>query len=80
MHQNVKILELVTYNNLKIKRDEFQQACKTIFPKVDHRLIEDLLRQQEDTDASPLMFTIEVLTKKGVNTQEMKDWIWNKAG
>ena len=30
------------------KHDEFQQACKTILPKVDHKLIEDLLRQQED--------------------------------
>jgi hypothetical protein len=26
------------------------------------------------------MFTIEVIIKKGLDTQEMKDWIWNKAG
>ncbi|MGC2667603.1 MAG: hypothetical protein WA220_00305 [Candidatus Nitrosopolaris sp.] len=24
------------------KHDEFQQACKTVLPKVDHKLIEDL--------------------------------------
>jgi hypothetical protein len=62
------------------KHDEFQQACKTILPKVDHKLIEDLLRQQEDSEATPSMFTIEVFTKKGLDTQKMKDWIWNKAG
>lgn len=62
------------------KHDEFQQACKTVLPKVDHKLIEDLLRQQEDSEATPSMFTIEVFTKKGLDTQKMRDRIWNKAG
>jgi hypothetical protein len=70
----------IAIQKIETKHDQFQQACKTILPKVDHKLIEDLLRQQEDSEATPPMFTIEVIIKKGLDTQEMKDWIWNKAG
>jgi hypothetical protein len=36
--------------DIQTKYDEFRNACKTILPKVDHKLIEDLFRQQEDSD------------------------------
>jgi hypothetical protein len=67
--------------DIQTKYDEFHKACKTILPKVDHRLIEDLFRQQEDSEEGTLpMFSIEVITKKGLDTQEMKDHIWGKFG
>jgi hypothetical protein len=66
--------------DIQTKYDEFHKACKTILPKVDHKLIEDLLRQHEDSEGTLPMFTIEVFTKRGLDTQEMKDWIWGKLG
>jgi hypothetical protein len=67
--------------DIQTKHDEFHKACKTILPKVDHKLIEDLFRQQEDSEEGTLpLFSIEVITKKGLDTQEMKDHIWGKFG
>jgi len=67
--------------DIHTKYDEFHKACKTILPKVDHKLIEDLFRQQEDSEEGILpMFSIEVITKKGLDTQEMKEHIWGKFG
>jgi hypothetical protein len=40
----------IAIQEIETKHDQFQQACKTILPKVDHKLIEDLLRQQEDSE------------------------------
>ena len=73
--------------DIQTKYDEFQKACKTILPKVDRKLIEDFLfRQQEDSDAKspPYLFTarytLEVITKEGLDTQKIKDLIWSKLG
>ena len=36
----VKTLE-IGIQEIEKKHDEFQQACKTVLPKVDHKLIEN---------------------------------------
>jgi hypothetical protein len=66
--------------DIQTKYEEFQRSCKTILPKIDLKLIEDFLnRQQEDPGARP-MYSIEVTTKKGLDTQAIKDLVWSKIG
>jgi hypothetical protein len=66
--------------DIQTKYEEFQRSCKTILPKIDLKLIEDFLnRQQEDPGARP-MYSIEVATKKGLDTQAIKDLVWSKIG
>lgn len=65
---------------IQTKYEEFQRACKAILPKIDRKLIEDFLyRQQEDSDAKP-KYSIEVTTKEGLDTQEIKDLVWSQIG
>jgi hypothetical protein len=63
--------------DIQTKYDEFQKSCKTILPKIDRKLIEDFLsRQQEVSDTEP-RYDLEVITREGLDTQKMKDLIWN---
>ena len=65
---------------IQTKYDEFRNACKSILPKVDRKLIDDFLfRQEEDSDAK-LKYMIEVNTKEGLDKQEVKNLIWSKIG
>ena len=65
---------------IQIKYDEFLKSCKTILPKIDPKLIDDFLsRQQEVSDTEPRN-SLEVITREGLDTQKMKDLIWNKFG
>jgi hypothetical protein len=65
---------------IQTKYNEFQKACKTILPKVDRKLIEDFLfRQQKDPDPEMTpRYTLEVITKEGLDTQKMKDLLWDE--
>jgi hypothetical protein len=64
--------------DIQTKYEEFQRSCKTILPKIDIKLIEDFLnRQQEDPGAK---YSITVTTKEGLDTQTIKDLVWNKIG
>lgn len=70
-----------TTKDIQTKYDEFLKACKAILPKVDLKLIHEfLLRELEkDSDGEP-RYTLEVHTKEGLDTQEMKELIWSKLG
>lgn len=64
--------------DIQTKYEEFRRSCKTILPKIDHKLIEDFLnRHQEDPGAR---YSIEVTTKEGLDTQTIKDLVWSKIG
>jgi hypothetical protein len=66
--------------DIQTKYNEFQKACKTILPKIDRKLIEDFFyRQQDDPNTRP-MYSIEVTTKEGLDTQKIKDLVWSKIG
>jgi hypothetical protein len=56
---------------IQTKYDEFQNACKTILPKVDRKLILEFLfrQQEEDSDGNP-RYTVEVHTKEGIYTKK----------
>ena len=55
--------------DIQIKYDEFRKSCMTILPKIDPKLIEDFLfRQQDVSDIIP-KYSLEVITKEGLDTQ-----------
>ena len=59
---------------------ELQEKYKQYLPKVDSALIYDLfLRQMENPSVTP-MYMVEVFTKPGVNTEEVREFIIKKTG
>jgi hypothetical protein len=66
---------------IQTKYDEFQNACKTVLPKVDRKLIQEFLfrQQEEDSDGKP-RYTVEVHTREGLDTKKIKELIWSKLG
>jgi hypothetical protein len=66
--------------DVQIKYDEFQKSCKTILPKIDLKLIEDFLtRRQEVSDTVP-RYSLEIISREGLDTQKMIDLVWDKFG
>jgi hypothetical protein len=69
--------------SLKIQKDKIEEAYRQIFPKVDPFLVHDLyLRLQEDPsykDVGP-MYTVEVFTKEGTDSEASKRHILNTTG
>lgn len=65
-------------------REQFSELKKTyskVLPKVDPVLINDLLgRETSSTAEKPLSYTIEVFTKNGIDTEEAKNYIYEKTG
>jgi hypothetical protein len=65
---------------LRLQYQRLQEAYRRILPKVDPNLIEDLLsRQQEDPYTEP-MYTIEVFTRDGIDTEVARWYIFGKTG
>src|ERR671919_1469713 len=59
---------------------ELQRKYQQYLPKVDPDLIDDLLlRQMENPRVAP-MYMIEVFTKPGLNTEEVRRYIIGKTG
>jgi len=68
---------------LRIEYEKLHAVYKTILPKVKPALIADLLSREEDchTDGKDApMYTVEVFTKKGINSEEAKMYIIEKTG
>ena len=66
--------------DIQIKYDEFQKSCENILPKVDRKLIEDFLfRERENSDDKP-RYSLEIITREGLDTQKMRDLIWDEMG
>jgi hypothetical protein len=59
---------------------ELQKRYQKYLPKVDPELIDDLLlRQMENPRVTPF-YMVEVFTKPGLNTEEVRDYIISKTG
>jgi hypothetical protein len=57
-----------------------QTLYNTYFPKSDPSLIHDLLRRlQRNPDAAPI-YMLEVFTRRGVNPEAAKKYIFEKTG
>jgi hypothetical protein len=65
---------------LRLQYQRLREAYRRILPKVEPDLIDDLLsRQQEDPDTRP-MYTIEVFTRKGIDAEVARWYIFGKTG
>ena len=59
---------------------EIQKKYQQYLPKVDPALVYDLLlRQMEHPDVTP-MYMVEVFTKPGLNTEDVRNYIIQKTG
>jgi hypothetical protein len=68
---------------LKLQKDKIEEAYRQVFPKADPFLVHDLyLRMQEDPqykEAGP-MYTVEVFTKEGTDSEASRQRILNTTG
>jgi hypothetical protein len=68
---------------LKLQKDKIEEAYRQVFPKADPFLVHDLyLRMQEDPqykEAGP-MYTVEVFTKEGTDSEVSRQRILNTTG
>jgi hypothetical protein len=68
---------------LRVQKYKIEEAYRQIFPKVDPFLVHDLiLRMQEDPtykDVGP-MYTVEVFTKEGTDSEASRRHILNTTG
>ena len=83
--RNVKLENpLNELDEMRKEFDRVQQLYRTILPKVDPALINDLLSRHEKTRTTtggePLSYTIEVFTKEGIDVEEAKNYISEKTG
>jgi hypothetical protein len=73
--------ELSELAGLRIQKDKIEEAYRQIFPKVDPYLVHDLyLRLQEDPTSKGHMYTVEVFTKEGTDSEASKRHIVNTTG
>jgi len=70
---------------LRLQYQRLRETYQKILPKVDPQLIDDLLsreqqqKEEEDPDNRP-MYTIEVFTREGVDTEVARWYIFEKTG
>lgn len=70
--------------DLKVAATKFEKEYSTMFPKVNPRLIKDVLIMQTQNPGKVPMFTLEVFTKKvgegGIHSDTIREHIWNATG
>jgi hypothetical protein len=66
--------------DIQMKYNEFLNSCKNILPKVDRKLIEDFLSREQEVSEFKPRFSLEVITREGLDTQKMRDLLWNELG
>jgi hypothetical protein len=72
-------------HRLRIEHEKFYAVYNTILPKVKPALIADLLSRgidyyNSDGKENAPMYTVEVFTKKGIDSEEAKLYIIQKTG
>ncbi|MGH9966079.1 MAG: hypothetical protein ACRD5E_14810 [Nitrososphaeraceae archaeon] len=68
----------VAYENIKQKYGELQNAYKKYFPKVDFKLIEDLLMRSISFDKNEHMYAINIITKTPIDTEAARNFFLEK--
>ncbi|MFL6494504.1 MAG: hypothetical protein ACJ70N_06845 [Nitrososphaera sp.] len=76
--EEVKMLPL---NRMREQFSELQDTYRSVLPKVDPLLINDLLSRETSTTAEkPFSYTIEVFTRNGIDKEIAKNYIYEKTG
>jgi hypothetical protein len=71
---------VVNVEEVRRKFKEAREAFKSVLPKVDPALINDLLERLEASGKESLPYTIEVFTRNGVDTEAARKYIISKTG
>ena len=76
--EEVKMLPL---DRMREQFSELQDTYRSVLPKVDPLLINDLLsREISTTGEKPFSYTIEVFTRNGIDKEIAKNYIYEKTG
>jgi len=65
---------------VKTKFEDFQKICAEILPKVDQKLIIDLIPQQQKEPKITPLYTVEVFTDKSVDPEFARQYIIGYTG
>jgi hypothetical protein len=65
---------------LRLQYQRLQEAYRKILPKVDPNLIDDLLSSLHEDPDTQSMYTIEVFTKDGIDSEAARGYIFGKTG
>jgi len=65
---------------LRRRYQDFRTSCKTILPKVDPLLIEDIILRQQEEPQEPLMYTVEVFSDGSRKPEDVKNDIVAETG
>lgn len=68
----------IAYENIKQKYGELQNTFKKYFPKVDSKLIEDLLMRSISFDKNEHMYAINIITKTPIDTEVARNFFLEK--
>lgn len=61
------------------QHDKMEATYQEVLPKVCTNLVRDLLVRRTEP-GYPLMYTVEVFTKKGTDSDKCREHIWNTTG
>ena len=68
------------YNDIKERYKNLHEAYKKYFPKVDSKLIQDLLLHSISFDKNKRLYSIQVLAKEGTDSEKARNFFWEKTG
>jgi hypothetical protein len=68
----------VAYDDIKQKYGKLQDSYKKYFPKVDPKLIEDLLLRSSSYDNNGHMYAINIIAKTPIDTEIARDFFIEK--
>ncbi|MFL6309735.1 MAG: hypothetical protein ACJ70T_07030 [Nitrososphaera sp.] len=72
---------ILPLNRMREQFSELQDTYRSVLPKVDPLLINDLLSRETSTTAEkPFSYTIEVFTRNGIDKEIAKNYIYEKTG
>ncbi|MGD1835542.1 MAG: hypothetical protein ACPKQO_07455 [Nitrososphaeraceae archaeon] len=68
------------YKDLKLKHHELQDSYKKYFPKVNSKLLEDLLLYSKDYNKNDHLYSIQVLAHAGTDPEKARRYFLEKTG
>ncbi|MFL6349689.1 MAG: hypothetical protein ACJ72X_15515 [Nitrososphaeraceae archaeon] len=72
---------ILPLNRMREQFSELHDTYRSVLPKVDPLLINDLLSRETSTTAEkPFSYTIEVFTRNGIDKEIAKNYIYEKTG
>jgi hypothetical protein len=80
MSSEVVVGNVSELQELRLQYQRLQEAYRRILPKVDPNLIDDLLSRQQKGPHTEPMYTIEVFTRDGIDTEVARWYIFGKTG